>query len=74
MAGSEATAVLREAAAAMREDEGGGTFLYAVMSMLENKATQIDKSLPRYVSPATPERVFADVFKVARSYLAERKA
>lgn len=66
-----ATAVLREAAAAMREDELGGAFLYAVMSMLENKAVQIDRHAGGYVDPATPERVFADVYKVARAYLQE---
>lgn len=66
---TDATAVLREAAAAMREDQAGGVFLYAVMSMLENKAVQIDKHGSRLVDPATPERVYADVYKVARSYL-----
>lgn len=67
----DATAVLREAAAAMRGDAAGGVFLYSVMSLLENKAVQIDQHAARLVDPATPERVFADVYKVARAYLQE---
>lgn len=75
---SGVTTVLREAAAAMAsamlDDESrDGVFLYAVASMLQNKAEQIDQHAAKLKDPATPERVWADIYKVARAYLQERE-